>query len=290
MNYRHAFHAGNFADVLKHAIMAQVLVYLGLKEAPFRYLDSHAGRAVYRLDGPEAGRSGEWQSGIGRLRGKTLAEPLAGFLAPYLDMVISLEREAGAGAYPGSPEIARRLARPQDRLLLCERHPEEAEALRAAMHRDRRVKVVEIDGWQALGAWLPPPERRGAVLIDPPYEEPGEAARLLSALAAAHRKWPTGTYLLWYPVKDPLAADALRKAAGRAGIPRILAAELLIRRPADPSRLNGSGVLIVNPPWTLANRLAAGLPALARELGEDEHARGRVQQVAGEHNGKNAHE
>jgi 23S rRNA (adenine2030-N6)-methyltransferase len=278
VNYRHAFHAGNFADVLKHAVLAQVLAHLVLKEAPFRYLDSHAGRGVYRLDGPEAERSREWEGGIGRLLGRALPEPLATFLAPYLGAVAT----AGEATYPGSPEIARLLARPQDRLLLCERHPEEAAALRSAMRRDPRVKVVEIDGWQALGAFLPPPERRGVVLIDPPFEEPGEAERLLGGLAAAHRKWPTGTYLLWYPIKDPLAADLLPRRAAHIGIARILAAELLVRRPADPTRLNGCGLLVVNPPWTLAERLGAALPSLARMLGENDHARGRLREVTGE--------
>jgi 23S rRNA (adenine2030-N6)-methyltransferase len=286
VNYRHAFHAGNFADVLKHAILAEVLVHLALKDSPFRYIDTHAGRGVYRLDAPEAVRGGEWQDGIGRLRERALPSPLADFLAPYLGAVAALAAERGGEAvYPGSPEIARHLTRPQDRLILCERQPEEAEALRAAMPRDRRVKTVAIDGWQALRAFVPPPERRGIVLVDPPFEEPNELARLAAGLTEAHRKWPTGIYLLWYPIKDPLVSDAFLRGLGRSGIARILAAELLVRRPGDPARLNGCGLVIVNPPWMLHDRLGGALPQLARVLGDDDHARARLREVAGEQKG-----
>ena len=173
MNYRHAFHAGNFADVLKHAVLARIVAHLGLKPAPFRYLDTHAGAGVYDLSSEAAQRTGEWRGGIGRLHDEALAPAAEAVLEPYRRALARVDPERTLRLYPGSPEIVRALARQEDRLLLVEKHPEEAAALRYRFGGDARVRVVERDGWTALGAFLPPKERRGLVLVDPPFEEPG---------------------------------------------------------------------------------------------------------------------
>ena len=273
MNYRHAFHAGNFADVLKHVVLAKIVTHLNLKPSPWSCLDTHAGVGLYDLASDEAEKTGEWRNGVGRLLGRTLAPATEALLEPWRAVLA----EVGPGLYPGSPEIVRRLARPGDRLRLCEKHPKDADALIAAMGRDRRVKITEIDGWTALNAWLPPRERRGLVLVDPPFEEPGEYARMGEAMVKAHRIWPTGTYALWHPVKDPRDVGALLKPLIEAGIEKLLRVELLVRAPGDPKLLAGSGIVIANPPWTLAAELEAGLPDLARALAQGEGARAQVE-------------
>jgi 23S rRNA (adenine2030-N6)-methyltransferase len=282
VNYRHAFHAGNFADVLKHAVLARILAHLGLKPAPFRYLDTHAGAGIYDLSGEAAERTGEWRDGVGRIGGHTFGPAVEAVLEPYRRALARVDPEGTLRLYPGSPEIVRSLARPQDRLLLVEKHPEEAAHLRYRFGGDERVRIVERDGWSALGAFLPPKERRGLVLVDPPFEEPGEFFRLREGLAAAHRKWATGSYMLWYPIKDVLATEAFGKDLRGLGIPRILRAELYLRRPRDRERLNGAGLILVNPPWTLEADLALLLPALAERLGEGEGARGRLDWITAE--------
>src|ERR1700730_8962383 len=219
LNYQHAFHAGNFADVHKHAVLARILSYLKAKPAAFRVIDTHAGAGRYDLRSAEATRGGEWQDGIGRLLGRPLPEELKALLAPYLDVVQNLNPGGTLRVYSGSPlrsvrllraQGARALLRPQDRLIACELEPRAAAALKAVLH-DRRAKVLALDGWTALGAYVPPKERRGVVLVAPPFEEAADFTRLASALAAAHRKWPTGIYVLWYPIKERDAPDALAR-------------------------------------------------------------------------------
>jgi 23S rRNA (adenine2030-N6)-methyltransferase len=282
MNYRHSYHAGNFADVLKHATLALMIRHLLKKDSAFRYLDTHAGIGLYDLEADEASRTGEWRGGIGRIWGKDLDPRLTDLLAPWLAAIAALNPDQKLRFYPGSPEVVRHLARPGDRLTLCELHPEDAAALRGRYRRDARITNVEIDGYTALNAYVPPQERRGLVLVDPPFEEEGEFHRMIDGLKRAHKKWPTGIYAFWYPIKDVLETDGLTRALGKADIPSIIAAELLIRRPNDTARLNGCGLLIVNPPWTLEKDLAVLLPALADLLGQDAGARGRVVAVAGE--------
>jgi 23S rRNA (adenine2030-N6)-methyltransferase len=282
MNYRHSYHAGNFADVLKHAVLALVVRHLLQKDSAFRYLDTHAGIGLYDLKADEASRTGEWRGGVGRLWDKSLNPGLTEVLAPWRQAVAALNPGGDLRFYPGSPEVVRGLIRPGDRLTLCELHPEDAAELRGRYRRDERVTTVEIDGYTALNAYVPPKERRGLVLIDPPFEEGGELHRLAEGLTRAHKKWPTGIYALWYPIKDVLETDAFTRGLGKAGIPSIIAAELLIRRPNDRSRLNGCGLVIVNPPWTLKKDLDVLLPGLAEHLGEDEGARGRIVMVAPE--------
>jgi 23S rRNA (adenine2030-N6)-methyltransferase len=279
MNYRHAFHAGNFADVLKHALLVRVLMYLRMKEAAFRIIDTHAGSGRYDLSAAEAMRTGEWRNGIGRL----LAAPPEGetgkLLEPYLDCVRAERGNSEPGVYPGSPLITRALARPQDRLIFCELHPEERTALAVAVAGDRRAKVVETDGWTALKAYLPPPERRGLVLVDPPFEEPGEFQRLERGLIEAHRRWATGIYMFWYPVKDLHETEAFGRRVMRLGIPKILRAELTIR-PVGAGTLGACAMLLVNPPWTIEAELAQLMPYLARVLAQGNTGRYRVDWLA----------
>jgi len=282
VNYRHAFHAGSFADVVKHAVLCRILDYLRTKEAPFRVIDTHAGAGLYDLTGDEASRGGEWYDGIARLMGAQLPEKAAALLAPYLDVIGALNERDRLKIYPGSPAIVRAWLRPQDRLIACELEPKAAVALSHNLRGDTRIKTLEIDGWMALSAYVPPPERRGLVLIDPPFEQDSDFAQLASGLSVAHRKWATGIYALWYPIKGRTEPDALAKSLSRLGIPKILRAEVTVAPLSDPSRLNGSGLIVVNPPWTLEAELSTLLPVLAGVLGRDGKGAYRLDWLAGE--------
>ena len=271
MNYRHAYHAGNFADVLKHATLALVIAYLKRKEAPLRVIDTHAGRGRYVLAAEEAAKTGEWRAGIGRLIGPgatPLPKRVAGLLAPYLDAVRAENGPVGGeiAVYPGSPLIARRLLRPQDALVASELHPEEVAQLGALFARDRSVKVLALDGWLALKSLLPPKERRGVVLIDPPFEEENELSRLAEGLAEGLKRFATGVYLAWYPIKDPKPIARFHSSLAEFRETPMLRVELTIHRASDPGRLNGCGLIVANPPYTLAADLEAILPELSRRL------------------------
>jgi 23S rRNA (adenine2030-N6)-methyltransferase len=269
MNYRHGFHAGNFADVVKHVTLSRLIAHLCAKPAAFRVIDTHAGAGLYDLTGAEASRTGEWREGIARLLGASLAPDVCALLVPYREAVAAFNPPGKLVCYPGSPMLVRRWLRRQDRLIACELEPKATAALAQNLAGTSRAKVLTIDGWVALSAYVPPRERRGLVLVDPPYEAPDDFARLARVFAEAVRKWATGIYLLWYPIKDRSGPDALAKHLKRLGIGKILRAELTIA-PPDPSRLNGSGLIIVNPPWTLEDELAVLLPALARCLSQRE--------------------
>jgi 23S rRNA (adenine2030-N6)-methyltransferase len=282
LNYHHAFHAGNFADVHKHVVLTRILRYLHEKPAPFRVIDTHAGAGLYDLAGPEAQRSGEWRDGIARLTAASFDEPVATLLAPYFDVIGALNERGRLDRYPGSPALARAFLRPQDRLIACELEPQAAAALARNLRGDPRIKTIAIDGWTALSAYLPPKERRGLVLVDPPFEQENDFAQLANGLARAHRKWATGIYMLWYPVKGRTQPDALAKRLCRLGTPRLLRAELTVSSLADPSRLNGSGLIVVNPPWTLEKELTVLLPALAGMLRRDSKSGFRLDWLAGE--------
>jgi 23S rRNA (adenine2030-N6)-methyltransferase len=272
VNYRHAFHAGSFADVFKHIVLCRILHYLREKAAAFRVIDTHAGAGLYDLTGSEATRGGEWHDGIERLMAAKLSAPVAGLLAPYMEAIGALNEPGHLKLYPGSPAIARAWLRPQDRLIACELEPRAACALAANLRGDARIKTLEIDGWTALSAYLPPPERRGLALVDPPFEEDGDFHRLSHVFASAYRKWATGIYALWYPIKGRGEPDDLAKRLRRLGIPKILRAELIVSAVSDPIRLNGCGLILVNPPWTLETELSAIMPMLAGLLGRDRKA------------------
>jgi len=266
MNYRHAFHAGNFADVLKHAVLVRILLHLRTKPAAFRLIDTHAGAGRYDLGGPEATRSLEWREGIERLVAAPLGEPARLLLAPYLDAIAAFNNPGSLICYPGSPALVRAFLRAQDRLLACELEPNAAAALARYLAGDRRSKALAIDGWTALHAYVPPKERRGLVLVDPSFEDAGDFARLGEALEAAQRKWAGGTYLLWYPVKERAGPDALARRLRRSGIAKILRVELSLGGTRADNRLGACGLIVVNPPWTLADELAILLPELAAIL------------------------
>jgi len=282
VNYRHAFHAGSFADVFKHAVLCRLLDYLRQKPGAFRVIDTHAGAGLYDLTSPEATRGGEWRDGIGRLMAARLPDEAAMLLKPYLDVIGALNEPGELKVYPGSPALARAWLRPQDRLIACELEPDAHAALARSLQRDPRIKTLAIDGWTALAAYVPPRERRGLVVTDPAFEEDGDFVRLAQGLAAAHRKWAGGQYLLWYPIKGRTEPDALAKRLRRLGIPKILRAELIVSPLSDPTRLNGSGLILVNPPWTLEAELKVLLPALAGILGREGKGRFTLDWLAGE--------
>ncbi len=281
MNYRHAFHAGSFADVVKHAVLARVVAHLRAKQSAFRLIDTHAGSGLTRLTGPEASRTGEWRQGIGRLLAANLEPDIRALLAPYLDAIAGYNADGRLRAYPGSPLLALAWLRPQDRLIACELVPAAAAALARSLGKDRRAKVIAIDGWTALAAYVPPRERRGIVLIDPPFEAPGEFERLAEQLAAAHRKWATGIYLLWYPIKEIAETERFARRVAMLGVPKILRAEVRVAVRQDKS-LIGSGLLLVNPPWKLETELQSLLPALATVLGRDREGAARLDWLTAE--------
>lgn len=250
MNYRHAFHAGNFADVFKHAVLVCLLKALQKKDKGFAYIETHAGAGRYDLRAAAARTGGEFQDGIGRL----WDSPSEG-LEDYLAVVREVNRGKTLRFYPGSPRIARFFLRAQDRMRLCEGEPGECERLRAEFARDAQVQVRCGDGYAALKAWLPPPERRGLVLIDPPYESGDEWRRMHDAIALAHARWASGIYAIWYPLKVGAPLRRFREELTHVGFGPMLSAELRVWPDDVPFRLNGCGVLVVNPPWHLEEAL-----------------------------------
>jgi 23S rRNA (adenine2030-N6)-methyltransferase len=282
MNYRHAFHAGGFADVIKHIVLVRILTHLQDKPAPFRVIDTHAGAGVYDLTSDEAHRGGEWLTGIARLMQARFSETTLPLVEPYLDIVRAFNPKADLKAYPGSPLIARALLRPQDRLTACEVEPSARKRLIDALRRDTQARVVDLDGWVALPAFVPPKERRGLVLIDPPYEAKNEFERVAEGFAEAFAKWPTGSYLIWYPVKSRRATDNLTRHVAEvagAGAPpgKCLRLEFSVAPQVAEAGLTSAGLLIVNPPWTLAAELKKILPELEKPLGRGGAGRFRLE-------------
>ena len=269
MNYRHAYHAGNHADVLKHVVLLAMLDALKRKPAPFFVLDSHAGRGQYLLQGEHSDKTGEARGGIFRLF------VLHGLPAPVANYLKRVQADNPVGAlvsYPGSPLLIAQSMREQDRLVACELQAEEARALASLFKGDLRVGVMERDGYAAVKALLPPKEKRGLVLIDPPYEaQEGEFASILGALEEGLARWPTGTFAVWYPVKQRRTLQPFLRKAAKLPCKSVLLAELMVRPDDSPLRLNGSGMLVINPPYLLDQELAPALPVLARLLGEREH-------------------
>jgi 23S rRNA (adenine2030-N6)-methyltransferase len=282
MNYRHHFHAGNFADVHKHAVLALAVMHLREKPAPFRVIDTHAGAGLYDLAGEQAARTGEWRDGIGRLYRHPLGAHLTALLSHYLDVVARFNADVPLVTYPGSPALVRTLLRREDRLVACELEPAAAAGLAAMLARDPRAKAVAIDGWTALNAYVPPKERRGLVLIDPPYEQPDEFDRLGEATVAAVRKWPSGVYMLWYPIKQGDGPRRLARTLARSGIPGIVRSELLIDAAKTPQQLHGSGLILINPPWQLPEQMLVLVPALAAILGRANNGSSRLDWLARE--------
>ena len=282
MNYRHAFHAGNFADAFKHAVLLALLDALTAKDKPLCYLDTHAGAGSYLLDDEQARRTGEWHDGIGRLFAMPrMPEPLR----RYAEAVRACNPDGKLHTYPGSPLLAANALRPHDRLVLCELQSDEATTLRTLFRKDARVHIHVRDGYAALKALLPPAERRGLVLIDPPFEQQAQEFRVIeTALAEAHRRWPTGIYAVWYPIKQRATIKPFERWLGsqrsrESMFKNILIAELLVRADDSPLRLNGCGVAVINAPWRLDAALAPVLTALHPVLAQAEGAAHRLSRL-----------
>ena len=282
MNYRHIYHAGNFADVLKHAVLARLVTYMQGKDKAFRVLDTHAGIGLYDLSSEEAQKTGEWLDGIGRLLAEDLPPAVGEILEPYFKVIHELNPEGGLKHYPGSPKLARMLFRPQDRLSAMELHPDDYETLHRLFDNDFQSRITHLDGWLSLGAHLPPKEKRGIVLVDPPFEIEGEYERLVEGLEKAARRFPGGVYCLWYPLKKNAPIPAFHKALKETGIPKMLCAELSVKSDRETTGLSGSGLIVVNPPFTLKQELDALLPFLKEKLAQDRFASARAFWLAGE--------
>ena len=262
MNYRHAFHAGNFADCMKHALLVWLVRALQRKPAAIQVLDSHAGAGLYDLSSDEAQRTGEWREGIGQL----LQQPASAALRDYLDLV----RAMGAPThYPGSPLLLREMLRPQDRLVGCELRADDHASLRGRLGPDPRVGIHHRDGYQAIQAFLPPSDgiRRGLTLVDPPFEQPDEFARIETAIVTARRRFATGVVAVWYTIKHRAPVRAFHDRLVDAGVADMVAAELLLRPPLDPTRLNGCGLLVATPPFGFEAAATEILSALDSTLG-----------------------
>ncbi len=273
MNYQHSFHAGNFADILKHVVLMRILTHLGVKDAPYRIVDTHAGAGRYDLGSEEAIRTHEWKDGVARLDRSPLSAAVEELLKPWREAVATARERHGAETYPGSPWLCRHAMRAEDRLIAAELHPSTYRRLAATLGRDSRCKALAIDGWTALRANVPPRERRGLVLVDPPFEQKDEFQTMAAECIAAHRKWATGIYALWYPIKDRRAAGEFVGAIEEAGIGRLLRLEIDIDRPEAAGGLSATGMLIVNPPWKLAEEARVLLPALTERLAQGPHPR-----------------
>ncbi|SDI40047.1 23S rRNA (adenine(2030)-N(6))-methyltransferase RlmJ [Pseudomonas panipatensis] len=267
MNYRHAYHAGNHADVFKHITLSRIFALMARKDTPFAYLDSHSGVGLYDLLGDEASRTGEWESGIGRLWQR---DDLPALAADYLEVVRALNPDGGLEYYPGSPELARRLTRSQDRVLLNELHPEDGRLLKANMGGERRIAVHQGDGWLLPRAFLPVAEKRAVLLIDPPFERVDELERCVAALGEAIGRMRQTVVVIWYPIKDERQLKRFYQGLERSGAPKLLRAELLVHPADSADRLNGSGLAIANPPWPLEDELRSLLPWLAETLAQSQ--------------------
>ncbi len=283
MNYRHAFHAGNFADVLKHVVLALCFEHLKAKPKPFRYIDTHSGIGQYDLTSDEARRSPEFEGGIARILAAPIPEDITPILKPLLEAVSSCNEDTALVAYPGSPQVAAALLRDTDRIQLCELHPEDAKTLDQRYAKDRRVKVEARDGYKALNAIVPPAEKRGLVLIDPPFEHRDEMAFMAEAAMTCINRWPTGTFIFWRPLKDLWAQERFDVglaewliAEKHIAPEKILRADLWVRELETEGKLAGAGVVVVNPPYTLEDQLVTLLPWLCEVLKQGDGAGWRV--------------
>lgn len=284
MNYRHIFHAGNFADVFKHALLFPLFRAMQRKEKGFVYVDTHAGLGGYDLGTAPAGRTLEYAAGIGRLW-EVAEQPTA--LREFVSFVRDYNEHKGAPPgelrfYPGSPDIAAALRRPQDRLALSELHPEDFEVLRTSFRRQPNVSVQCIDAYSAIRAYLPPPERRALVLIDPPYEDANEVSRLHAGLQAGLQRLPAGTFVVWFPIKDRSATEAFKAVLSTLALPPTLVLDLTIQDDNRADRLNGCGLVVINPPWQIATELKSIADALREILAVEAGSRTQLEWLVAE--------
>ena len=275
MNYRHAYHAGNHADVLKHAVLARLIEQMKRKDKPFRIIDAHAGIGLYDLAGIEAGKTGEWEGGIGKMA-EPFAADIEALLAPYRAVIAALNPQGALRFYPGSPELSLRLMRSADRLIANELHPQDAVALERQYLHDPRCDVTSMDAETCLKAKLPPPERRGLILVDPPYEVKNEAEKTVRMLGHGVRRFAQGVFVVWYPLKADLTAETVLAGIAELNVPGTLKVELRVREAFAAGGLAGSGLAILNCPWKLDQELEALVPALAQRLGLGSWGQGSV--------------
>ena len=273
LSYRHLYHAGNFADVFKHALLTRLLISLADKEKPFCYLDTHAGIGRYDLTHAWARKAREYENGISRIWKATDAPAV---LQPYLDAVRELNPDGRLRFYPGSPLIARRFVRTSDRMVLVELNKADHAELASALAREKHVAVRLMDAYQALKAYLPPPERRGLVLIDSSFDRAHEFHRIVVALKDAHTRWATGVYAVWYPIMEPRSMSDFYAQVARSGVPKIMRLGLMVRAQDDDAFIPGCGMLVVNPPWHFEEEAQSILPWLAEKLAIDDAGSARV--------------
>lgn len=279
LSYRHAFHAGNFADVHKHAVLSLLVQSLLGKDTPFCYLDTHSGSGRYDLHSTEARKNAEYLQGIQRVWQR---KDIPASLQAYLAAVRACNSGDSLRYYPGSPRLVRHFLRPQDRMVLTELHPSDITLLRQEFAQDPQVAVHHLDGYQGLKAFLPPKEKRGLVLIDPAFERRDETRLMLEGLQAATQRWAHGIYALWYPITNRAALSELYKHLEKTGIRKILVCELFVRPPLNARQLNGSAMIVINPPWQLDIALHETLTWLTPVLGDDAQAQHRLIWLSGE--------
>jgi len=279
LSYRHAFHAGNFADVLKHIVLIQILQYLGKKDKPFCCIDTHAGPGDYALNSDYALKNREFENGIARLWQR---DDLPECVADYVAIIKRFNSSERLNRYPGSPLITKQFLRNKDRLVLYELHSTEIDLLSAAVKKDRRITVCHADGLKDAISLLPPHERRGLVLIDPSYEIKSDYEQVVETLVKMHKRFATGTYALWYPVIDRSRNQKLERALQTSGIKNIQLFELGIQADSDEHGMTASGMIIVNPPWTLAAQMQTVLPWLVEQLRDDGTGFYRIQTLVDE--------
>jgi 23S rRNA (adenine2030-N6)-methyltransferase len=262
MNYRHIYHAGNICDVVKHAVLVLLMEHVRMKDNAFCVLDTHAGVGLYDLQDERAAKTNEAQNGISKL----LAAPPIAELKTYYDILQKLNPQGDVRYYPGSPLLIYHLLRAQDKLIACELHEEDARELRRNFHEHKNAHIHRRDAYEALRAFLPPEEKRGCVLIDPPFEQPDEFEKLAAAVIEAHKRWPQGMFLIWYPIKERPTIWRFHEALIAAGTPKMLCAEFIYEEEIRADRLNGCGLILINPPWQMDERLRQLLPALHEAL------------------------
>lgn len=281
MNYRHIYHAGNFADCLKHTVFSRIITYMQRKDKAFRIVDTHAGPGIYDLSSEEAQKTGEWQDGIGRLLEAQWSKKAKELLEPYFSAVQAYNTDGKLQFYPGSPMLARNLMRQQDRLTLNELHPEDFKSLTKHFAGDIQVKTQEISGWSGLKSNLPPKEKRGILLVDPAFEEKGDFFRMVRGAGEALERFSTGTMCFWYPIKHGLEMKEFNlDMVNVVGHPNTIVTELWVKD--GEKSLNGSGMVIVNPPFTLINELRIILPEMAKILSQGDDSGWRVNVLVGE--------
>jgi len=279
LSYRHSYHAGNYADVLKHSVLIHILEYLKKKDKPYCYIDTHAGAGMYSLRSEQAVKTNEYQQGIGALWQQDDLPPA---IAEYRELIKSFNDAGQLVFYPGSPLIAMELMRKQDRLFLYELHNTEIKTLEAAIKKDKRVTVLHKDGFQDCLRLMPPQQRRGLVLIDPSYEMKTDYQQVIETIIKLHKRFATGTYALWYPVVERQRINELEENIAGSQLRNVLLFELAQAADSDQYGMNASGMIVVNPPWTLKAEMEQVLPYLAKHLGIEGQGSYRIKQLKAE--------